>query len=162
MNIISKFKKEYSWLSNFHPITIPWAGRNYPSVENYYQAMKLSCSMESTKDLGMIWHELTYCKPGQAKRLSRTINIDLSMWNAQREETMLNGLKVKFATATQLQHQLIATGDKELVEGNYWHDNFWGDCKCNKCVTPGLNVLGQLLMRIRTKAQIPIRSTNET
>ena len=29
-----------------------------------------------------------------------------------------------------LRSQLINTGDEELVEGNHWCDNYWGDCTC--------------------------------
>jgi predicted NAD-dependent protein-ADP-ribosyltransferase YbiA (DUF1768 family) len=43
-----------------------------------------------------------------------------------------------------------------MIEGNWWHDNFWGDCYCNnksgkhpECLKPGLNKLGLLLMNLR-------------
>jgi len=49
---------------------------------------------------------------------------------------------------------LLATLDAELIEGNAWHDNFWGDCFCEKCRDiEGLNVLGNILMRIREELQ---------
>ena len=38
----------------------------------------------------------------------------------------------------------------ELIEGNTWSDNFWGDCHCPKCRgIKGENNLGKLLMKIR-------------
>jgi predicted NAD-dependent protein-ADP-ribosyltransferase YbiA (DUF1768 family) len=40
---------------------------------------------------------------------------------------------------------LLATGDEELVEGNWWHDTFWGQCP----VGHGENMLGKLLMELR-------------
>ena len=46
----------------------------------------------------------------------------------------------------------MATGDKYLTEGNNWHDNYWGVCKCNssKCLDKvGRNKLGKILMQIR-------------
>jgi hypothetical protein len=36
-----------------------------------------------------------------------------------------------------------------LIEGNWWHDNFYGSCTCNKCVNKGENNLGKILMKIR-------------
>jgi len=46
---------------------------------------------------------------------------------------------------------LLDTGSQELVEGNVWHDNFWGNCTCSKCPEPGENHLGKLLMKIRSE-----------
>jgi predicted NAD-dependent protein-ADP-ribosyltransferase YbiA (DUF1768 family) len=47
---------------------------------------------------------------------------------------------------------LLATGDEELIEGNTWHDNTWGNCVCQKCQDiPGRNMLGMLLMELRTE-----------
>ena len=48
------------------------------------------------------------------------------------------------------QEKLLSTKDRELIEGNFWHDNFWGDCSCKKCQDiEGGNRLGKLLMEIR-------------
>ena len=47
-------------------------------------------------------------------------------------------------------NRLLATGDELLVEGNYWHDNYFGFCYCEKCSQlPKHNQLGKILMRIR-------------
>ena len=49
-------------------------------------------------------------------------------------------------------HRLLSTSNATLVEGNWWHDNFWGDCYCPKCKgIPGANTLGRLLMELRSK-----------
>lgn len=51
---------------------------------------------------------------------------------------------------------LSATGTELLVEGNTWHDNTWGDCRCGnedgqhpECLAPGKNWLGLCLMTVR-------------
>ena len=31
--------------------------------------------------------------------------------------------------------------DKDIIEGNYWHDVYWGQCTCEKCVGKGKNKL---------------------
>lgn len=60
-------------------------------------------------------------------------------------------LMQKFADVN-LRVKLLATEDEELVEGNYWHDNFWGNCSCPKCKDiQGKNVLGTLLMEERER-----------
>ena len=46
--------------------------------------------------------------------------------------------------------KLLATGEEELIEGNYWHDTCWGVCNCAKCGDKGENRLGKLLMEVRT------------
>uniref|UniRef100_UPI00345E83CD NADAR domain-containing protein n=1 Tax=uncultured Duncaniella sp. TaxID=2768039 RepID=UPI00345E83CD len=51
-----------------------------------------------------------------------------------------------------LAEKLIATGDAELVEGNYWHDTVWGVCD-----GVGENHLGKILMRVREELK---NSTN--
>ena len=44
----------------------------------------------------------------------------------------------------------MATAPAPLLEGNYWHDNYWGDCKCKTCEkTEGQNKLGRILMIVR-------------
>ena len=66
---------------------------------------------------------------------------------------MKAGLQEKFKNPV-LAKKLIDTGDTELIEGNYWHDNFWGKCSCEKCKNkPKANTLGILLMDIRSKLQ---------
>ena len=46
--------------------------------------------------------------------------------------------------------KLDMTGLEEIVEGNYWHDNYWGNCTCDKCKNiEGQNKLGKILMKIR-------------
>ena len=53
-------------------------------------------------------------------------------------------------TIPELKEKLLATGDEYLEEGNYWHDNYWGNCHCEKCADiTGQNKLGILLMKIR-------------
>ena len=51
----------------------------------------------------------------------------------------------------ELRTKLLATGNRVLVEGNYWHDNFWGECTCEKCkaTQKAENWLGKLLMERR-------------
>ena len=58
-------------------------------------------------------------------------------------------LRIKFSDEF-LKQQLLSTGE-ELIEGNYWHDNFWVSCSCEKCGNRGQNNLGKLLMKLRSE-----------
>jgi predicted NAD-dependent protein-ADP-ribosyltransferase YbiA (DUF1768 family) len=50
----------------------------------------------------------------------------------------------KFKQNKDLSEKLIATGDMELVEHNWWKDKFWG-----KHFGEGENYLGRILMKVR-------------
>ena len=43
-----------------------------------------------------------------------------------------------------LREMLLDTGDEELIEGNWWGDQYWGVCN-----GVGKNRLGNILMLIR-------------
>jgi hypothetical protein len=60
--------------------------------------------------------------------------------------SMLIGLK--FPHGSEIAGRLLATDPHSLIEGNIWHDQVWGDCRCggSRCVGPGNNWLGYLLM----------------
>ncbi len=61
-------------------------------------------------------------------------------------------VREKFIQNPNLKKALISTGKATLVEGNYWHDNTWGNCTCEKCKNiPGKNYLGTILEDIRTE-----------
>jgi predicted NAD-dependent protein-ADP-ribosyltransferase YbiA (DUF1768 family) len=56
----------------------------------------------------------------------------------------------KYRQNPHLRAALLATGDAELEEGNWWHDNTWGNCKCERCCgVEGYNMLGNILMKVR-------------
>lgn len=84
---------------------------------------------------------------GQAKRLGRTITLR-SDWETVKLEVMEQLVRQKFQYQL-LKEKLLETEDAILIEGNYWHDNFWGSCTCAKCGNRGQNNLGKILMKIR-------------
>jgi predicted NAD-dependent protein-ADP-ribosyltransferase YbiA (DUF1768 family) len=69
-----------------------------------------------------------------------------------RFEVMASVLRAKFTCRRERVAALLSTGNAELIEGNRWHDQTWGDCRCGRpaCATPGANHLGRLLMELRT------------
>ena len=141
--MINKFDGQYAFLSNFYssPIT-PWVDNiTYPTVEHAFQAMK-SFNPSERK---MIAAAPT---PGKAKSMGRHVELR-SDWRTVRTAIMKDALIEKFKDP-QLRQKLLSTGDQYLIEGNWWHDNYWGDCYCPNCEhIKGENHLGQLLMKIR-------------
>ena len=140
---IDCFDGKYAFLSNFDPSPIaPFNdGIVYPTVEHAFQAYK-------TTDINKRKEIAVQPTPGKAKHLGRHVEIR-DDWQEIRIDVMYTALKEKFKDL-ELQTKLLSTGNAELIEGNTWSDNFWGDCHCPKCRDiKGENNLGKLLMKIR-------------
>ena len=145
--MIDSFKDEYAFLSNFHPAVVMLDEVSYPTVEHAFQAAK---SLDAN-ERAQIRNART---PGQAKRLGRqVVSFDDKNWNNIRVDVMRGLLYQKFGHK-KLLLQLLATGNQKLVEGNTWHDNFWGVCQCARCDGfQSQNQLGKLLMEIRQEVR---------
>lgn len=139
--MIAMFDGKYAFLSNFYPSPFTVDGITYPTVENWFQAWKC-------KDPVQFKAIATAKTPGEAKRIGRHCALRPD-WERIKTSVMYDGLKHKFSDPT-LKQMLLDTGDEELVEGNTWHDNTWGNCVCPKCTDiQGRNMLGIILMDIR-------------
>ena len=89
--------------------------------------------------------------PGKAKQLGRKVTMREN-WNEIKVKVMFCLLEIKFEAGGNWRKKLDATKGNDLVEWNWWHDNFWGKCKCEACKDiEGKNMLGRLLMKIRDK-----------
>lgn len=132
---IESFSGEFAFLSNFAPCKINMMGITFPTLEYAFQAAK-------TKDASKRRHIALLMTPGKAKRAGRELSLR-SDWNLVRVNVMEWLLRQKFSQEP-FKSQLIATGERELIEGNTWGDTFWGVCNGE-----GRNMLGKLLMQIR-------------
>lgn len=145
---------KYYFLSNFCPSRIDVPGILFcphvvyamaPTVEHAYQA----CKAATSEDALAVLAEPT---PGKAKRHGRDIVLR-SDWDVVKDRVMLTLLRIKFADEP-FKTWLLETDQEELVEGNTWHDQYWGNCLCAEHVSiPGLNKLGTTLMKVRTELQ---------
>lgn len=139
--MINKFEGDYEFLSNFFFSPFSFKGIEYPTNEHFFQAMK-------TVDRNLQKAIAQAPTPGKAKRLGRQVNL-VPNWETIKDTVMYQGLKLKFSDPI-LKEKLLATGNEKLEEGNWWHDNFWGNCYCPKCKNiEGVNKLGKLLMLLR-------------
>ena len=145
--IITKFSGEYHFLSNFYPCKIIVGinkKRIFPSVEHLYQASK-------TKDKDRQEGIRIAPNASIAKQSGRLVPLRED-WEEIKEQVMENAVLAKFLQNEDLQKKLIDTKPFFLVEGNHWHDNFWGDCYCRICKEIyGRNKLGKILMDIRNR-----------
>ena len=150
MEDITVFDGDYKFLSNFYFCGVRLNGVTFPSAEHAYQAMK--CSDENQRKAFV-----HIDSPGRAKRNGRLVDIRPD-WEKVKKRVMLAAVMAKFTQNEDLAVLLTATGGRRLVEGNSWHDNYWGSCFCDKCASAapevpwpdrGLNYLGQTLMFAR-------------
>ncbi len=133
---ITRFFGKYSFLSNFYHTVVQLNGVDYPSVENAYQAAKLEPQYREV---------FCRCSAGDAKTYGRRAGLRPD-WEQVKLSIMEDLLRQKFTLGTRLASKLLETGTQELIEGNYWGDDFWG-----VCTSKGQNHLGKLLMKIRTE-----------
>ena len=138
---ISSFEGYFRFLSNFYPCKIKMGdGIIYPSSEHAYQAFK-SKSLSERKVISRL------SSPQEAKRAGKKLRARED-WEFVKLSVMESIVRIKFTTDPFLKTKLVNTGDRELIEGNWWGDTFWGVCK-----GIGQNNLGKILMKIRKELQ---------
>lgn len=151
MSYINSFRGRYVFLSNFYPCKIEHKGIVYPSVEHYYVALKVTGMqfIDGVYYTAPDFRELIARIPdaGDVKKLGKRVKVR-SDWNEKKLEFMEWGIREKFKDI-KLAEMLLETGDSELIEGNNWHDVYYGKCSCHKCNGSGENYLGKILMKIR-------------
>lgn len=135
--MIGPFTGEYCWLSNFYPVEVALDGVTYPSVEHAFQAAK-------TLDAAVREKIREAATASAARRMRRSVKLR-SDWEQIRVKIMLQLVWQKFQHP-ELRARLLATTNEELVEINTWGDRFWGVCGGE-----GENVLGRILMAVRSE-----------
>ena len=156
MGPILSFSDENRFCSNFFLLQIPvvFDGLEFFRTENAYVAAK-TLDIELRK-------EIQNMTPGKAKAKGRDIfekNLSPNpAWNEEFQVKLMEDLVFqKFSKNEDLRQLLLATGDCEIIEGNTWHDNFFGVCSCGNCPPEKQrpkeeqNNLGKILMRVRAK-----------
>lgn len=127
--------------SNMAPCPVRLGGHLLPDAETAYQMAKTVVPEERKRFLKLR-------SPYDAKRLGRTVTLRPD-WEQVKFEVMLAIIRQKFHR-DPFRAALLAT-EGDIVEGNTWHDNIWGDCHCGgrRCQAPGQNRLGLILMQVR-------------
>lgn len=142
MQIISEFRGEYFYLSNFYPANISYMWLDYKNAEAAFQAQKCSNIGERTQFCNLTGTD--------ARRLGRHVSI-IPMWEDVKVNVMESVVRNKFLQNYDLCEKLLSTGNALLVEENNWGDEFWG---VNKKTGVGRNHLGKILMKIRKELEL--------
>ena len=139
------FKDKYEKFSNFYPVCIIYEDMEFYSVEHAFVAAK-STDMIFRRKISLLKPD----QAGLAKKMGRRCKLRPN-WDLMKVSVMRLLIDQKFSI-NEFKELLLSTGENEIIEGNYWHDNFWGNCYCKKCENiVGQNRLGKLLMEKREK-----------
>lgn len=140
--MITEFRGKYARFSNFYSCPVEWEGKQYPTTEHAFAAAKTTDPLEAEAIR-------TAPTPGKAKKLGKLVVHKHPDWGKIKPVIMLGLLRIKFSKEP-FKSLLLSTDDEEICEGNWWHDNFWGDCTCAGCShIEGHNTLGKILMLVR-------------
>lgn len=113
--------------SNFRKLDNPIIdkfGIKYYSVENAYQASKSNDANFRS--------QISIMDPAMSKKMGRKVEL-VDNWDEIKVDVMRKCLRQKFGNNDDLKKELIDADENELHEINYWHDNYWGKCGCDKC-----------------------------
>ena len=140
--MIKEFSGKYEFLSNFYNAPVFYNGLLFKNSEAAFHAQK-TLDLNDRK-------RFTEYNAGKSKREGRKVVLRKD-WEEVKDNIMYEICKAKFSQNLDLKQKLLATEDKYLEEGTTgWHDNYWGNCSCEKCKNiKGKNILGKILMRIR-------------
>lgn len=158
VRVIDSFTGSYLFLSNFYRHPICYHAVDFPSSEHAFQAEKTLSRSERLEIAGYQytengWPFVRELTPAQAKWYGRNRITKRANWERIKVRVMYEILQIKFNDG-RLAQLLRDTQPADLIEGNWWHDNFWGNCTCRRALCgslAGQNQLGRLLMRIRNE-----------
>ena len=139
---IKNFCDEYEFLSNFYETPVKYK-YTFGSSEAAYQAQKSANPADVTK--------FTKYTAGKSKRMGRKVELRAD-WEEVKISVMRDIVFAKFFQHPELAKRLLETGDATLIEGNDWHDTFWG---VDAATGEGQNNLGKILMEVRAELRAP-------
>lgn len=138
--------------SNWHPSVFVVNGTEYQNAEQFMMAEKARL-MGDSATLQLI---MATADPRDIKALGRKIKPwDETLWVANRERVMLEGVIAKFDQNPDMLTELLLTEEREIVEASPY-DRIWGigleendDRVLDKTHWQGLNLLGIACMQAR-------------
>jgi len=159
-NIILFFGKTNPEFSNFFLADFTIDGQTYPSVEHYFMWEKARMFDPDGEAIMLMSNEKT---PQQMKKLGRQVkNFDNEEWSDCSYDIMLKGVTAKFAQNEDLKKKLLDTDDDSILAEASPYDKKWGigmGVSNPDSLDPekwrGKNLMGELLMKVRTDLRYP-------
>jgi hypothetical protein len=142
-----------SWLSQFFPCRFVSEGVKFTSSEQYMMYHKALLFGDEIRQ-ALILKER---RPSAIKRLGRQVsNFKDGTWKNHCRAIVYRGNLAKFSQNPGLWRQLLATGDRDIVEASPY-DTIWGiglrvgDVRCaDEATWRGKNWLGKALVNVRS------------
>lgn len=131
-----RVRAEDIYLNNYAHSPFVIDGKEFKTVEHYYQACKF-------QDEAKFEEIRNAPDPDLAKKGSRKYPIEVENWEEVKDAVMYKGLLAKFDQNPDLKQKLLETGMSRLVEDSQV-DPYWGGVLPNS-----RNKLGEFLMEIR-------------
>lgn len=138
MEIFFWSEQKFSKFSNFSKTPMVIDGKQWDTVEHFFQAMK-------TEDEQQQERIRKTSNPKEAKKLGRKVTLRQD-WEQVRYLIMLKALRVKFSTEP-LKSLLLDTKDAVIYEDSPY-DMVWGT-GVRGGVGKGRNLLGKAIMQVR-------------
>lgn len=144
MNRIEFYRvnEPFGEFSNFSPHAVVLHGRQWPTVEHFFQAQKFA-GTEHVEAIRLVASPMVAARMGRSRQ--RPLRQD---WESVKDRVMQEALVAKFTQHVALRALLLSTGDAELVEHTA-NDSYWADGGDGR----GRNRLGELLMELRAELQ---------
>ncbi|KAL6056937.1 Swarming motility protein ybiA [Balamuthia mandrillaris] len=135
----------YGALSNFAPSPFVLGGKEWPTVEHYFQAQKFA-GTEKEEQIRLLKKPMDAAREGRKRNQENAaLRAD---WQEIKDGVMERALYAKFTQNEPLKQLLLSTGDKRLVEDTFTTDDrYWGIGTEGN----GKNMLGVLLMKVRDR-----------
>lgn len=156
-------KGEYRSFSNMsnHPLKVD--GKEYPTVEHYFQSEKARLFKDDESHEKMLKAKTAKAVKAMGRKVKPFVQEE---WDAKRDSIMKEGLRAKFTQHPELRKQLLETGDKKIGEASA-RDLYWGigtSIESEKSKVPskwrGKNKMGELLMELRNTFKTESSSDN--
>lgn len=140
--IVGFYEREFYCFSNFSSFQVKWKGKLWPTSEHAYQAAHF---FENKPELS---EKIFHVKSAhEAYKIAKANAGKVpANWNEIKVEIMENIVRKKLKQNPYVQHKLLQTGKRLIVEDSP-KDDFWGwGPKKN-----GRNELGKIWMKLRSE-----------
>lgn len=149
-----KEKENFGYMSNFYKVKFVDGIITFNCSEQYFMYHK--CLLFDSTNIELLNDILQETSPTNIKKYGRQVkNFNQTVWNANKQKIMFNGLMLKFTQNQDIKLKLIATNHKMLYEASKY-DKIWGigfypsDAIHIDKKLFGENLLGKTLMQVRS------------
>lgn len=141
--VITEFTGKYACFDMNYMVDVTFEGLPYKCPQSCFQSLKYK--KVKSRNIYRTMAPRTAIMRGQKLKPLRPD------WEKVKDDLMYRVIREKFYQNEKIWQVLDETGEEEIIFNNTFHDNYWGNCTCEKCVDiVGENRIGKDLMEART------------